>query len=163
METPGFKELKVLYEACSFAISDFKVEAESQEYGACKFQLNGLRVVYRNAKTTPKKVGQFVTCWKRNEKGPIEPFSELDSFDLLVINVSTNNHHGQFVFPKLVLAQKRILSTQTKAGKRGFRVYPLWDKTTVGQARSTQKWQLDYFLLTGDHLNLVEAKRLYKV
>jgi hypothetical protein len=33
-----------------------------------------------------------------------------------------------------------------KAGKRGFRVYPIWDKPDNKQAEKTQKWQVKHFL-----------------
>ena len=36
-------------------------EEESAEYGACRFSLNGQVIVFRVAKTTPTKIGQFVT------------------------------------------------------------------------------------------------------
>ena len=40
-------------------------EAESVDYGACRAELDGKRLVLRVAKTTPTKTGQFVTIWKR--------------------------------------------------------------------------------------------------
>lgn len=40
-------------------------EAESAEYGACRFALEGHSIVFRVAKITPTKTGQFVTLWKR--------------------------------------------------------------------------------------------------
>ncbi|EMM78684.1 MepB domain protein [Leptospira santarosai str. 2000030832] len=46
------------------------------------------------------------------------------------------------IFPKQVLFEKGIVSGR----KRGFRVYPSWDKPTNKQALQTQKWQLAYFL-----------------
>ena len=41
---------------------------------------------------------------------------------------------------------KSILSKPGKEGKRGFRVYPDWDKVENKQAEKTQKWQLEFFL-----------------
>lgn len=163
MEIVGFNELKSLYEECHFTLSDFKIEAESQEYGACRFKLNNLQVVYRNAKTTPKKTGQFVTCWKRIDDGPIEPFSEMDHLDLLVVTVSTADYRGQFVFPKSALLKKGIITTSKKEGKRAFRVYPPWDLTNSPQAQRTQKWQLDYFLAITDRIDLNKTTQLYSV
>ena len=130
-----------IYDKCSLEISDFRIETESREYKACQFQLNGLHIICRNAKITPKKVGQFVTCWKRNTKGITEPYSEADRCDLYVINVQSGDNIGQFVFPKSVLIEKGIISTDKKDGKRGFRVYPSWDTAISAQAVKTQKWQ----------------------
>ncbi|ESU20045.1 protein of unknown function UCP032285 [Flavobacterium cauense R2A-7] len=120
---------------------------ESAEYDACRFQLNGLKIVFRSAKTTPTKIGQFVTLWKRKQAGPIQPYEVSDDFDLVVINAKTDTHFGQFVFPKAVLAQRGIITSEGKEGKRGFRVYPPWDTTINKQAQTSQKWQLDYFLI----------------
>ena len=52
---------------------------------------------------------------------------------------------GVFKFSKEVLIKHGIVSTEKKDGKRGFRVYPIWDKTTSKQAIKAQIWQLEYF------------------
>ncbi|MUH35480.1 MepB family protein [Zobellia amurskyensis] len=143
------KELELIfnkvYHFSNLTISNFKLEQESKEYSACKFKLGANTIICRNAKITPKKVGQFVTFWKRIENGPISPFEEQDAFDYFIINVCKGDLLGQFVIPKEVLVKKGIISTQKKEGKRGFRVYPPWDKVTSKQATMTQKWQLLYF------------------
>lgn len=154
-------EAKV-YSHCSLEISDFKAEAESQEYDACRFKLNGLNVISRSAKITPKKVGQFVTFWKRNESGPIEPFAESNPIDFFVVNVRSDRAFGQFVFPKSVLIQKGIISTNRKEGKRAFRVYPSWDKAQSKQAERTQKWQLDFFYTINDSTDLDKVANLFR-
>jgi hypothetical protein len=118
-----------IYDKCELHILDFKNEPESLEYGACRFELNGLKIICRNAKVTPKKIGQFVTFWKRNGNGPIEPFYETDRIDFYVVNVRNENQCGQFVFPKSVLINKGIISTDKKEGKLAFRVYSSWDIT----------------------------------
>ncbi|WP_345725264.1 MepB family protein [Sinomicrobium weinanense] len=152
----------MIYDKCSLQISDFKTETESKEYEACQFELNGLIVICRNAKTTPKKTGQFVTFWKRNAKGPIEPFHETDPIDFYVVNVQTTNQQGQFVFPKSVLIKKGIISTDKKEGKRAFRVYPSWDVTNNKQAEQAQKWQLNYFYEINNATDLKRVIELYK-
>lgn len=158
---PKLSDIKTqVYDPCSFTISDFKTEAESQEYHACQFKLNGLNILSRSAKITPKKVGQFVTFWKRNAKGIIEPFNASDQIDFYVINASSEDKLGQFVFPKSVLLKKGIISTDKKEGKRGFRVYPAWDIPTNKQAERTQKWQLNYFYEMGGELDLEKVKAL---
>ena len=70
-----------IYDKCALELSGFKTETESKAYNACRFQLNGMHVLSRNAKITPKKAGQFVTFWKRQKNGPIEPFSGNDAID----------------------------------------------------------------------------------
>jgi hypothetical protein len=65
-----------VYDRRALDVSDLITETESKEYAACRFKLTGLHIISRNSKITPKKVGQFVTFWKRNQNGIIEPFGE---------------------------------------------------------------------------------------
>ena len=153
--------ITAIYHKCDLNISNFVTEPESKEYNACQYQIDGRLVICRTAKITPKKVGQFVTFWKRNKQGITEPFSEKDNFHYFVINVNTENSKGQFVFPKSVLIAKGIISTQKKDGKRGFRVYPIWDTATSKQAERTQQWQLDYFYEIGEITDFEKVKKLY--
>lgn len=150
-----------VYDKCSFQISNVNIELEGKEYDACQFKLNRLKIICRSSKITPKKVGQFVTFWKRNKDGQTQPFNETDEIDYYVINVRTENLFGQFVFPKSELINKGIISTNKKEGKRGFRVYPLWDIAKNKQAEKTQKWQLKYFFEINSTINLILAERLY--
>ncbi|GAF02950.1 MepB family protein [Saccharicrinis fermentans] len=150
-----------IYDKCSLNISDFKAEPESKEYNACQFQLNGLNIRSRNAKITPKKIGQFVTFWERNGNGLIEPFNENDRIDFYTVNVRNENEFGQFVFPKSVLIKQGIISTEKKEGKRGFRVYPKWDNVKNKQAERTQKWQLKYFYVISSSTDLQKVDDLY--
>lgn len=56
-----FTQIKTkIYDPCALKISGFKFEKESKEYEASQFVLKGLQIINRNAKVTPKKVGQFV-------------------------------------------------------------------------------------------------------
>ena len=153
----------LVFDPFDFKLTNPVIEKESADYGACQFKLNTLNILFRIAKTTPTKVGQFVTVWKRSAKGPIEPFEVSDNIDLFIINTRSGDHFGQFVFPKSVLSQQGILSTDLKEGKRAIRVYPPWDITTNKQAQKTQKWQLDYFLEIplDQPINLDRAKLLY--
>lgn len=150
-----------IYDKCELHISNFRKEIESKEYDACRFELNGLNIISRSAKVTPKKVGQFVTFWKRNQDGIIEPLEETDLFDFYIITVKTETQLGQFVFPKSILIKKGIISTDKKEGKRGFRVYPVWDKTTSKQAEKTQKWQLTFFYKIDEQIDLNKVIELY--
>ncbi len=150
-----------IYDKCGLSISAFKKEEESKEYDACRFELNGLKVVSRTAKVTPKKVGQFVTFWKRNPNGIIEPLDEFDSIDFYIVTVNTTSQVGQFVFPKPILIEKGIISTDKKEGKRGFRVYPIWDKVINNQATKTQNWQLKYFYEIDEKIDFTRVLELY--
>lgn len=139
-------------------------EPESSGYEAHTFTVNGLSVKYRTAKITPAKAGQFVTIWKRKDKGPIEPFHVSDDLDLVIIGVQKGELLGQFVFPKAALVNKGIISTNSKEGKRGIRVYPPWDKTSSKQAAKTQQWQSEYFLemKPDGTTDLARAQKLYQ-
>jgi len=44
------------------------------------------------------------------------------------------------------LVEKHILSSKNREGKRGFRVYPIWDLPISKQAMRTKLWQNDYFI-----------------
>ncbi|MDH7913570.1 MepB family protein [Winogradskyella sp. SYSU M77433] len=150
-----------IYNKLSLNISELKNEHEGTEYDACQFELNGMKIISRSSKITPKKVGQFVTFWKRNKNGETEPYSENDLFDFYVINAKSGDRFGQFVFPKSELINKGFVTSEKKDGKRGFRVYPVWDKTLNKQAEKTQKWQLNYFYEINKATNLKDVSKLY--
>ncbi len=157
------KTKTLVFDPCSFEITHAALEKESTDYDACQFELNTFKILFRAAKITPTKVGQFVTVWKRTAKGPIEPFHISDAIDAIIINTKSGDNFGQFVFPKSVLLHRGILTTDLKEGKRAIRVYPPWDITTSKQAQKTQKWQLDYFLKIpiDQPVDLERAKLLY--
>ncbi|MBK6834216.1 MAG: MepB family protein [Bacteroidetes bacterium] len=136
------------YDTCGFEFTNLSINAESLEYGACTFKLNGRLIQYRVSKITPTKTGQFVTIWKRNKNGITEPFDSKDDFDFIIITSISDENSGQFIFPKSILIEKGIITSKGKKGKRGIRVYPPWNKTTSEQAEKTQKWQINYFVHT---------------
>ena len=150
------------YDKCGWGITNFDIEPESREYEACKFQLNGLQIISRTAKITPKKIGQFVTLWKRNEDGIIEPYTENDQFDFVCVNVAFENNSGQFVFPKSVLLKKGVISSLQKEGKRALRVYPQWDKPESKQGKKSQQWQLDYFYKFRKDIDIEKMRALFQ-
>jgi hypothetical protein len=122
-------------------------EQESGEYGACRFELEGHTVVFRVAKTTPTKIGQFVTIWKRPT--PIDEIAPLDSsdgIDFVVVSVADSTQSGQFVFNQQVLLNYGVMSRHGHGGKRAIRVYPPWTKPVGKDAIKTQQWQLRYFV-----------------
>src|SRR5690348_2623887 len=91
---------KYIYEPLGWQCNNIQQEAESQEYGACFFEMNGKKIIFRVAKITPTKIGQFVTFWKRIGSGPIMPYDCADSFDFFVVTVKSKDRLGQFVFSK---------------------------------------------------------------
>lgn len=137
---------QLAYEPCGFYATNILIEKESIDYGALDFHLNGKVCKFRVGKVTPKKVGFFFTIWKRLENGPIKPYDMTDPVDIFIFSVHTKEHFGQFLFPKSILIEKGIISTDVKEGKRAIRAYPPWIITTSKQARNTQSWQKDFFL-----------------
>ena len=136
---------QLVYEPLGLVLSNFALAAESQEYGACTFEVGGKRIVFRVAKITPTKIGQFVTFWKRIGRGPIMPFDIADPVDFFVISARDSQQFGLFVFPKKVLLEKEFVSKGGVGGKRAMRVYPSWDRPDSPQAQNTQAWQVQYF------------------
>lgn len=154
----------LIYKPCGFILQNLKIEDESEDYGAAEFSINHHSVKFRVGKITPTKIGQFVTFWKRLSKGPILPYDFKDSFDFLVVSVRTENHFGQFVFPKLVLCEKGIISSNGKEGKRAMRIYPSWDKAYNSQAKKTQAWQLQYFVeFSEDNFDFSRMRYLFDI
>lgn len=137
---------RLAYEPSGFNLACIRAEKESAEYGALDFNLGGLQCKFRVGKITPKKIGFFVTIWKRIGAGPIMPYDIADSIDFFVFSVSSQEYCGQFVFPKAVLVEKGIVSKEGRGGKRAMRVYPPWTAPESRQAKQTKSWQEDYFL-----------------
>ena len=144
---PNFLNIfnKLILNQLKLSIKSINLELESKEYNACELLFNDKKALFRTAKITPTKTGQFVTLWKRIPEGPIAPFHESDGIDLVFILCETESQSGCFIFPKKVLIEKAIFSTEVKEGKRAFRVYPSWNKTGSKQAQKPQEWQLGYF------------------
>jgi len=57
------------------------------------------------------------------------------------------------------LSKQGIITTAKKDGKRGFRVYPRWDKVQNSQAKRTQKWQLNYFYKIDENIDLEKVNK----
>ena len=130
-------------------------EAESAQYGACRTELHGRRLVLRVAKTTPTKSGQFVTVWKRpHPDSEIAPLDEADPIDVVLIAVADSAQHGFFIFPRSVLLERGVMSRASQGGKRALRVYPPWCAPESVQAQRTQRWQAAWFVAAGDQPRL---------
>ena len=141
-------------------------EAESAEYGATRFSLNGHTIVFRVAKTTPTKIGQFVTLWKRpTPSSSIAPLDINDGIDFVVVSVCDATHRGQFVFDHKILTSKGITAINGEGGKRAMRVYPPWVKPIAKEAVRTQRWQLRYFLSLDQSASAdcAQVRRLFEI
>lgn len=125
------------------------------EYSGCSFKLGDLNIKFRQAKVTPKKVGLFVTLWKRNIENKTEPFSINDPFDFFIIAAKQETDFGFFIFPKDILSENIILTNTKKEGKRGFRAYPEWTETTNNQAAKTKAWQIKHFIYNSDECDVL--------
>lgn len=156
---------KLFYNECGFQLQHLVWNSESANYGACSFELNNYKIQYRVANITPTKIGQFVAIWKRNNNGITAPFDISDSLDFMIISVRDSENFGQFIFPKLVLVSKGIVSKNEKGGKRGIRVYAPWDRPTNKQAIQTQAWQVNYFVEIKENspIDLEKVKRILSV
>jgi len=126
-------------------------EAEGADYGACRFALDGRTMVFRVAKTTPTKLGQFVTLWKRPApESEIAPLDRADDIGRVIVDVADDSHQGQFVIDPAALIAHGVMSNGGQGGKRAIRVYPPWVSPIAKDAIASQKWQTRYFLdLTG--------------
>ena len=141
---------KSVFIPCGLAMTDVETELESQDYCAHTFKFGNRNVKFRAAKITPTKTGQFVTLWKRNEIGITVPYHIADNYDFYIIATRQDSNFCVFIFPKEILLEQGVLSSDSNAGKRGFRVYPIWDLTSSKQAQKTQLWQVKYFIQISD-------------
>lgn len=144
-------------------ITNITKDQECEEYLGYNFRVGRLNIKFRKAKITPKKTGQFVTLWKRNIEKQTVPFDVNDNFDFYIIATAQDDRFGIYLFPKTVLGEKQILTKEQKEGKRGFRIYPDWAKTTSVQAEKAKSWQTKYFLdLTNEEeQNISKFNRLF--
>lgn len=149
---------RLLFTILGEKISNLVTDKECEAYSGYDFQVGTVNFKFRMSKVTPKKVGQFVTLWKRNALKETQPFDENDDFDFYIFGSEEYEEKGVFIFPKRVLIDKNILTTISKEGKRGFRLYPSWSKVTNKQAEKSQSWQTKYFInLKSDENKLVET------
>lgn len=123
-------------------IKNFVEDAEGKDYCSCSFEVNQKTYLGRQSKITPKKKGEFVTLWKR-VNGQTHPFEKIDTIDYVFI--LNHNKTGYFLFPKVVLLERDILKSNSKNGKRGFRLYFPDDTNLNKPATKTQNWQKEYY------------------
>lgn len=153
-----------IYEPNQLTVKSAQEEKQNSDYRAGVFQLSSKSVRFRVAKSTPTKIGQFVTFWEKDAHHKNRPFLSNESPELLVITTfESENRRGQFIFPKEIMIKQNILQTNLTKGKMGMRVYPSWDKPTNKQAIRSQKWQVPYFIDLSDSnkISNEEIIRLY--
>ncbi|MDJ0316007.1 MepB family protein [Arthrobacter antibioticus] len=148
-----------VWEPAGLVCSSIEPEPESMQYCAHTLNIDGRLMLFRTAKRTPTKLGQFVTLWKRSAQGPIRPFDTSDGVASFVIHAGLGTGLGQFVFPLEVLTRHDVVSVSGKGGKRAMRVYPPDVQGLSTTARRTQKWQCEYFLPLDSDVALI--KELY--
>ena len=125
---------------------DIAYDSEAAEYGGCQFRLNDHSIIFRVAKITPKKMGQFVTLWTRGIDGIIKPLTLNTCSDLVIIKTQHEKNFGAFIFPKAELLRQDILAADNQKGKLAFRLYPAWDTELNNNAIKTQLWQKEFFV-----------------
>jgi len=144
-------------------ITDIEKDLECEEYSGFNFVVNNIQIKFRKAKITPTKTGQFVTLWKRNkETKKTEPFNQKDQYTFYIILTETDENFGFFFFTKEILIKNQIISSCSKVGKLGFRVYPKWDNAESKQALKTQSWQKLFFIDVADENFLKTFEHILK-
>lgn len=142
-------------------LMNLEFEEWNQEYEAFNFEFNGITFKSRLAKKTPKKVGYFVAFWRKNKINKNRPFNFSESKEKLIINILDGSKKGQFVFPKNLLVEKGIISSEKCNGKMALRVYPKWEHDLNKSAVKTQNWQVPYFLDFTKGFDEEKIKHLY--
>lgn len=138
---------KIIYEPNRLPLERVQEEPQNANYGAGTFKIFSKTVRFRIGHVTPTKLGQFVVLWEKDDNNKNQPYRYDEAPDLLVITTFKNETaFGQFIFPKEVLLQQNVLSSDATKGKMAMRVYPIWDTPTSKQAIATQKWQAPYFI-----------------
>ncbi len=135
-----------LAEVLDVSIENIRQDQESETYFGFNFKLNNHHIKFRKAKITPRKIGQFVSLWRRNSQGKTEAFADDEDYNFYIIMTKSDDNIGFFLFPKIILAEHHILSSLGKDGKRGFRVYPELDFPNNQQAVKTKSWQQTFFI-----------------
>lgn len=119
---------------------------ESADYSGYSILVNDLAAQFRVGKSTPTKLGHFVTFWVRSTAGPIRPFAKEDAVERFLVYVSSIERHGLFDFPVAELVRRGVVSVGGVGGKRALRVYAPWVAVTSAQAKRTQAWQAAFYV-----------------
>lgn len=144
-----------------YPLEDYKVEEQNKEYEGTTFVLANQSFRSRKAKVTPKKLGYFVAFWEKNEKNKNQPYAINSAPDRLIITIIDQDKRGQFIFPKEILAEKKILTNGKNKGKMALRVYPDWLTGLNNTAAMTQEWQRLFFIDLTKRQDVRRLKKLY--
>jgi len=148
----------LVFKPLNLNLSEIIPDPGSEEYFGFNFKINDVKIKFRKSKLTPKKIGQFVTFWKRDQDKKTVPFDIDDDFDFYMILIEENENTGFFIFPKFILEKQDLISSQLKTGKRGFRIYSDWHCPTNKQAEKTKLWQTQYFIDLSDQKSSITEK-----
>ncbi|NYJ20464.1 MepB family protein [Glaciibacter psychrotolerans] len=119
-------------------------ELQNSDYEAGVAQIGDEAWHIRTARTTPCKPGAFLAFWRRNVDGKTTPFGDDDSTVGLLVFVEQEGGRGVFRFTAAHLVELGVMAG-SRAGKRGFRVYPQWCTGLNAQAAATQRAQASAF------------------
>ena len=153
------------------------IRDRSKAYQAYSLKINGKKSLFRVAKTTGDRPGQFVTLWKRPEI-EIGPFDLSDEIEFVIVSACSprslegKEKRGYFVFDQKILLKKGIFSEEkeSKKGKLGFRVFPPWSEEFIRvnpiktqrmsvSAKTSQKWQVKCYAQFEDVLLFLKLLR----
>ena len=154
----------LIFKPLKLNITEIIPDLECEDYFGFNFKINEIHIKFRKSKLTPKKVGQFVTFWKRDSEGKTVPFDINDDFDFYIISIKESENSGFFIFPKAVLEKENLISSEFKVGKRGFRIYADWHFPNNKQAEKTKLWQTQFFINYKDSENnlLEKWRKIFK-
>lgn len=110
---------KVIYDRIDLKINNLTSNKEGIKYLAYSYYLNNINIEHRLAKVTPKKVGQFVAIWKRNDKGLTIPYDVSDNINFFMVVSKKFSNIGVFIFPKEILAKKELFLLLIMMAKEG--------------------------------------------
>ena len=100
----------------AYNIEQMSEESQNVLYEGFRFRLKNKTFRSRLAKKTPTTKGYFVALWEKDNHAKNRPFDYESSPDFLIINVIDFKNQGQFIFPKALLAQKKILLSLNSIG-----------------------------------------------
>ncbi|WP_339179399.1 MepB family protein [Oceanobacillus sp. FSL W7-1293] len=152
---------KSLLSGTDYDITNIVKEPQNMEYEGTTFTIHENMYRSRLAKRTLKKKGYFVVFWEKDVNHCNQPYAYSESPDKIMISIIDKDLKGQFIFPKSLLLEKRILRTINNKGKMAIRVYPSWEKPLNNAAKKTQAWQAPYFINVSNEIDWRRLRELY--
>lgn len=152
---------QILNELGFSEVNDVEIEPLNIEYESCLFYIDQKKYRSRRAKKTPNKKGYFTVFWIKDDNNKNRPYNWEETPGKIIITFIDEDKKGQFIFPKEVLAERNIITTDDKKGKMALRVYPPFENSLNKTAEQTQKWQSDYFIDLTDSINKTKFSELY--